>query len=257
MTISREKLGIALAPLILCIADAGVTLALQSGVYWAGSMEYADEGNALFDYFLRHSPFLFVAGIAAWILVFELVVFVVPTSWSRFVALAVTMGHTWGLCTWVYKGGYWFSIAAIVAASGLVALAWRTRPDAPRVRSWPVAIVAMGVILALAGGIWPLQRIYANRSGPLADRLVECASRGSRWEAVMALQCMQGKSWREVNTSLADEGIYALHRLTPPEGGHYFILRARPDAGLPHDWRLIVWVKNGLVDSITVTDAGN
>jgi len=66
----QRLLGLCLAPALLSALDCTVTLFGQSSQYWAGNYGHVNEGSPTFCQLLQVHPAAFIAGGAAWIMVF-------------------------------------------------------------------------------------------------------------------------------------------------------------------------------------------
>lgn len=68
-----------------------------------------------------------MAGGVAWVACFCLLILLLPRRLSLWAWLAVVMGHTWGMTTWVRQlvdesASYWVCFALWAAVSGVAAM---------------------------------------------------------------------------------------------------------------------------------------
>ena len=104
-----------------------MTLAWQPRGYWTGHYGVANEGNSVFQVLLSSHPVAFEAGMLAWIALFSLVVLTCPRRLALTVALAVSLGHAWGLSTWLVSHlphGYWLALGLYIATAAAVVYTW-------------------------------------------------------------------------------------------------------------------------------------
>ena len=97
-------------PVSLCLLDMAMTLCGQSSHYWNGEFRDVTEASPVFAYFLSIHPGLFVTAAFAWIGVFVLLVWMLPSKLGRMVATAVALGHLIGALGWsvrILQGVVW------------------------------------------------------------------------------------------------------------------------------------------------------
>ena len=126
-----HKLWLCVPFVVICLVDASITLHGQDLQYWSGNTSTPNEVFPLFAKALHRSPFVFVAAIAAWIIVFSVAILFLPNLFSEIMALTLVSGHTWGTMTWlVYdaKVRYEVTLVVFVVSSSLFVTcdgAWR------------------------------------------------------------------------------------------------------------------------------------
>jgi hypothetical protein len=121
----RPRIWLCLTPLGFAVLDAGLTLAGQGGRYWSGAYLHANEGNSVYRWLLQQHPSAFAAGILAWLALFSLAILAVPRRLAIAIAVAIVLGHTWGLATGLVANvphGYWVALAMFLVAGYALAL---------------------------------------------------------------------------------------------------------------------------------------
>jgi hypothetical protein len=122
-----RRLWLCVAPVLLCLVDGTITLAGQPERYWAGDYGYAAEGNPLFYRLLAQHPAAFAVGVLGWAAAFTLFLLVVPRRVALAAGIAISLGHTWGIATWLYMSGphgYWWITVLFALTGVLVAATW-------------------------------------------------------------------------------------------------------------------------------------
>jgi hypothetical protein len=123
----RRRLWLVVTPFLLAVLDHAVTLMWQPPGYWSGHYDRANEGNSVYARLLASHPAAFEAAMIAWIGIFVLLILVTPRRVALTIALAVSLGHAWGLSTWLgarLNSGYWWSLALFLATASLTVWCW-------------------------------------------------------------------------------------------------------------------------------------
>jgi hypothetical protein len=89
----------------LCLLDAGLTLFGQPDDYWSGDRLSAAEANPLGLWLLLWHPLAFVAGVAASILLYLVLLSTTPANLARGFAFVVVFLHALGASTWLVRWG--------------------------------------------------------------------------------------------------------------------------------------------------------
>jgi hypothetical protein len=164
--IAPRLLGLCLPPLLFCALDGTLTLAGQSGAYWAGNYSAVNELSPTFNHLLRLHPAAFAAGLLAWAGVFVGLILLLPDTLALSVSIAVTLGHTLGAATWLlYRFRYGYQafnglvlLMAVLLAVG-IRLGWRATPARAYRLGWPPVLRwALVAVLCGIGGylfLWP------------------------------------------------------------------------------------------------------
>ena len=102
-----------------------LTLYGQGPGYWSGLRDRPNEANPQFNQLLQRHPLAFVAGGVAWVLAFSGLILFLPRRLSLWAWLALVMGHTWGMSTWIRtlwpEPSYWVCFGLWGVVSGAAA----------------------------------------------------------------------------------------------------------------------------------------
>ena len=123
----RDRARFCRVPWSACMLDQAVTLWYQSASYWRDYSGFADEENPHGRWLLQRHPLAFVAGVLLWAILFTAAIHWLPRRAAMTTALAVTIGHVWGSCTWILnqvRHGYWLCIVLVVVVSSLTVANW-------------------------------------------------------------------------------------------------------------------------------------
>ncbi len=134
--LKQRFLGLCVPPLLLSLLDNVLTLAGQSSQYWAGGYSCVNEGSPTFFQLLQTHPAAFIAGGAAWVMVFILGILLLPDMLALIVSIAVSFGHASGSASWLmyhFHCGYqmcngFFLLCAVVIGLG-IRWGWHALPD--------------------------------------------------------------------------------------------------------------------------------
>ena len=114
------KTAICVGPAAMTLADATVTLSGQPADYWLNGFQTVLEINPIASFFLKLHPAVFVAFVIIWIVVFNTLLLVLPTNWSKIMALMILLGHTFGMATWIVHRPHGLLLVIGVAAAARV-----------------------------------------------------------------------------------------------------------------------------------------
>lgn len=90
-----------LAPYAALVADAALTLLMQSPEYWSGSYDFASEAEAIGAMTLRLHPLAFVGWIVLWAGILGTVISLAPRIIARTISVAAALLHTFALLSWL------------------------------------------------------------------------------------------------------------------------------------------------------------
>jgi hypothetical protein len=131
----RQRLRLCVPPMLAGLFDLSLTLLGQSASYWAGELWTAREGAPHGMWLFNQHQLAFPLAFAGWIAVYCTAILLLPRGLARVGAVAVTVGHVGAGNSWLsYLAGYWFTIAADIAAAAMIVTAlgkeesgWRNR----------------------------------------------------------------------------------------------------------------------------------
>ncbi len=121
----KPRVWLCLPPLAFALLDSGLTLAVQGRRYWSGAYLTATEGNSVFRWLLQQHPSAFAAGIVAWLALFTLTIVLAPRRLAMALAVAILLGHAWGLATGLVAyvpHGYWATLGMFLVAGYTLAV---------------------------------------------------------------------------------------------------------------------------------------
>ena len=96
-----NKLWLCLPFILVSLCDGSITLHGQSALYWSGNYHLSDESFPAFNWALQQGPWVFILQSLLWIAFFSALILFLPDFVSEALSLALTMGHTWGVMTWL------------------------------------------------------------------------------------------------------------------------------------------------------------
>jgi hypothetical protein len=120
------RLWLCLPPVALCLIDHALTMGSQPAAYWAGDYAAAREANEGLCWLMRQHPLAIHAALFAWLGLVGALVLALPRRPALLLALAVTIGHTFGAATWLHHtvtAGYWLAIGLCLVSAALVVVA--------------------------------------------------------------------------------------------------------------------------------------
>lgn len=102
-----RKIWLIVAPLILCVTDAAVTLMGQPDRYWSDGFSSPNEANPVAGLALAISPVHFVLERTIYILFWCILVLLAPARIAFVISLWVAIAHTVGTFSWIYTVFRW------------------------------------------------------------------------------------------------------------------------------------------------------
>jgi hypothetical protein len=94
--LKRQRLWLLVAPVVVHLLDASLTLWGQPSGYWQPGRTQVDELSPEANLLLHIHPAAFLGGTAAWIGVYNSLILLLPRWPAMVVAATVTIGHTEG-----------------------------------------------------------------------------------------------------------------------------------------------------------------
>lgn len=117
----RQRVLIALPACACSLTDSMSTLLGQSATYWSDPAT-GYENNPMFAWLLHAGPGWFIVGELIWCAVIIGVVTLLPGILSLIVAVAVSIGHTYGALTWIITVVPILGLYPVFAVFGLAPL---------------------------------------------------------------------------------------------------------------------------------------
>ena len=102
----RDRTIFLVCPTVAAMVDAGLTLHGQSSGYWSTNAPSVQEGNPVGYYLLSTSPWVFVWGVAAWVVAFAVALLLMPRHIAKWVSFAICLSHVFGASTWIIQFDY-------------------------------------------------------------------------------------------------------------------------------------------------------
>jgi len=124
----RQRFWLSFPPVVLCLADAGLTLWGQSPAYWHGNFATVREFNPLGHILLAFHPAAFAIGIGVYLFLTLLLLIWLPQRWSVGLAFAMSLGHVVGGASWLAReglDGWLLALILVVISERLVGISWR------------------------------------------------------------------------------------------------------------------------------------
>jgi hypothetical protein len=118
-----SRLWLCLPPLLVFLGDQAVTLWCQPCQYWAGDYSIAREGSPHGLWLLNQHPLAYVGGVTGYMLAFTTGLLFLPRRLARIAALAIVLGHSWGMATWLWHDDWWTESDAVYNATLLLFVA--------------------------------------------------------------------------------------------------------------------------------------
>jgi hypothetical protein len=136
--LQRFRLWILLPAIMMILFDVGVTIYFQPHDYWQGSYELTTEKSPVGILLMRFHPAAFFAYIFAYIGVVTLLVLRLSAPWYRIIALAVIVGHTAGVYSWISHRNYWAMIIIFIVVATFTVFSWQRAELLSRYQSVPI-----------------------------------------------------------------------------------------------------------------------
>jgi hypothetical protein len=99
----RRRLWLCLPPLLVCLADQAITLLSQPCEYWLGDYSAAREGSPHGLWLMNQHPLAYLTAVAGYMFAFTAGIVLLPRGLARVAALALVLGHSWGMATWLWQ----------------------------------------------------------------------------------------------------------------------------------------------------------
>ena len=133
MKLNWRQSWLCLAPVLVGLTDAALTLLGQGIRYWNGNFAAFREEAPHAQWLLFRGPLLFALAFAAYVLIYCAVIVAAPVRLSKTVALGLVIGHCWGIGTWLTARpfGYWPTIAFFVACAALTVFTFEKSAPSP------------------------------------------------------------------------------------------------------------------------------
>src|ERR1700730_9226914 len=118
----KPRAWLILGPLLFCLLDGGLTLHGQSGAYWEGQYDQAEEMNPIGLWPLQQGPGVFILALCCWIVVFCTAIVAIAENLARPLAFAVQLGHSLGAASWLIRHGPagWLGVALLLVSSRII-----------------------------------------------------------------------------------------------------------------------------------------
>ena len=124
MMMRQNRFWILAPGVFVLLLDVLITYLLQPAEYWRLGYEYTTEGSPHGFLLMRYHPLAFLAFILAYILVVGILVYRLPAPWHKVIALAVVIGHTAGIHTWLRHRYYWLMIFNFILFAAITLFSW-------------------------------------------------------------------------------------------------------------------------------------
>jgi hypothetical protein len=121
----RYRFWILLPAILMILFDVGVTLLFQPPEYWRSNYDLTTEKSPFGIILLRFHPAAFLAYIFIYIVVIAFLVFWLSTPWHKITALAVVVGHTAGVFSWLGHRIYWEMIVIFIVIAAVTVYSWQ------------------------------------------------------------------------------------------------------------------------------------
>jgi hypothetical protein len=121
----RRRFWILLPGLLMILLDLGVTLYFQPADYWQADYDLTTEKSPLGILLMRFHPAAFLAFMVAYIMVCAGLILRLPTPWNRVIGLALVVGHTAGVYSWLGNRIYWAMIAVFLIIATVTIFSWQ------------------------------------------------------------------------------------------------------------------------------------
>jgi len=119
-----QRSRLTVAPIAMACFDLVATLLGQTDEYWAGDYQTVLEANPVARVLLETHPATLILAFVPYLAVIAVLVGQLRVDLARSLALAFTLGHTFGASTWLLRlpGGILYCVLAWVVARLLWAL---------------------------------------------------------------------------------------------------------------------------------------
>jgi hypothetical protein len=114
-----------LPAIAMILFDLGLTIIFQPREYWQGSYGLTTEKSPIGVFLLSIHPAVFLIVMLIYIGIVTLLIFQLPIPWNRIIALALVVGHTAGVYSWIRSRNYWAVIVIFLAIAAVTVFAWQ------------------------------------------------------------------------------------------------------------------------------------
>jgi hypothetical protein len=121
----HNRFWILFPAIFLLLLDVVVTYLFQPAEYWRVSYEYTTESSPHGLLLMRYHPLAFLAFIVAYLLVVSFLVYRLPPPGHKVIALAVVVGHTAGVHSWLADRYYWLMIFNFIFFAAVTVFSWQ------------------------------------------------------------------------------------------------------------------------------------
>jgi energy-coupling factor transporter transmembrane protein EcfT len=122
----------------MILFDVWATMYFQPQDYWQVSYELTTEMSPIGMILMRIHPAAFLVFMLAYIIVVTLLVFWLPVPWNRIIALALVVGHTAGVYSWVRHRSYWAVIGIFIVVAAITVYSWQRAEMLSRFSNVPI-----------------------------------------------------------------------------------------------------------------------
>ena len=134
----RLRFWILLPALAMILFDLGLTMYFQPQEYWQVSYDLTSERSPIGTFLLSFHPNAFLAFMFAYISVITLLVFWLPGPWHKIISLALVVGHTAGVYSWISHRSYWSVILIFIVVAAFTEFSWQRAELLSRYNNVPV-----------------------------------------------------------------------------------------------------------------------
>ena len=114
-----------LPAVLVAVADATITLYLQTSTYWLGLFSTAAENNPLGAFFLRLHPLAFIGFMFIWVSLIVALGLCLRQPWSTVAGLTVLLGHTAGIFGTLKRFGFVAALSTFLLVALITTFCWR------------------------------------------------------------------------------------------------------------------------------------
>jgi len=111
--------------LAMILFDLGITLYFQPPEYWRGNYVLTTDKSPVGLFLLSIHPAAFLMFMVIYVSVVVATIIWLPIPWNRIVALAIVVGHSAGVYSWMETRNYWAVIAIFLVIAAITVFAWQ------------------------------------------------------------------------------------------------------------------------------------
>jgi hypothetical protein len=119
------RFWILLPAIVMILLDVGVTMYFQPQDYWQVNYELTTETSPIGVFLLHIHPAAFFGFMFTYIVVLGFLITLLPIPWNRILALAIVVGHTAGVYSWVRHRNYWLVIGIFILVAAFTVFSWQ------------------------------------------------------------------------------------------------------------------------------------